>query len=316
MNPGFRSVPPDEAGGIGPPSAIAAIDELGGGVWWAGDDYMKPAEIVRRTREIGARALILDARDLRWLTELPELRFLCVRTDGRPVLDPIADLPALEGLALDISSVRTERDLLALPGLRWFDSTLGGQGGKALAARLRRGHEQLEWLAFTEVPFRSVGEAIATLPRLRHLRLHFADHLRSMGDLSPVAASLRGLALSITGLRRLDGIEQAVHLESLTVAGRVASLEPLESLASLRWLWLHGPDQDYSPIAGHAGLRIVGMGRIDAAARAVLETLPALEAVFCLPPHIDPGVALPWPNLADRSAAPDLQTEWHRAVKG
>lgn len=316
MSTGFRSVLPDEATGIGPPSAVAAIEQLGGGVWWAGDRYARPAEIVRRARDVGARALIVDARDLSWLTELPDLRFLGVRTDGRPILDPIADLPGLEGLMLEVRSVRTERDLLELHDLRWFRSTLGGRGGKALAARLPGGHERLEWLGLTEVPFRSIGEAVPTMPRLRHLRLHFADHLRAVGDLSPVAATLRGLELDITGLRRLDGIERADGIEAVSIAGQVDSLEPLARLASLRWLWIQSVEQDYAPFTGHAGLRAIGVGRIDAAVRAVLETLPRLEGVFCLPERIDPDVAIPWPNLADRSAAPELRAEWRRAIRG
>lgn len=86
-----RSVPPrlelsrvdvaaGNTGGL-PPSLLDAI-EGEGGLWYASDYYTRPAEIVARAHEVGAVALRLDARDLSLLHELPQVKYLHLRSDG------------------------------------------------------------------------------------------------------------------------------------------------------------------------------------------------------------------------------------------
>lgn len=67
-------------GGL-PPSLLDAI-EGEGGLWYASDYYTRPAEIVARAHEVGAVALRLDARDLSLLHELPQVKYLHLRSDG------------------------------------------------------------------------------------------------------------------------------------------------------------------------------------------------------------------------------------------
>jgi hypothetical protein len=127
-----------DTGGL-PPSMLDAIADAGG-LWYAGDYYVKPAVIVRTAREAGVRALRVDARDLSWLGELPELEFLHVRTDGRPPLGPIGTLGGLRGLTIEVGALREAVDLRAQPHLRWLKMPLSGKGGAAarVAARGRR----------------------------------------------------------------------------------------------------------------------------------------------------------------------------------
>ena len=126
-----------------------------------------------------------------------------------------------------------------MPGfrqLRWLYASLGGKGGEALRQSLSRGHSRLEHLSLTEVRARSLGELIGGFPRLRHLRVHFADHLRTIGDLRPVAGTLRGLDLDFTGIRSLEGIEVLRRLETFRLyGGKATDVQPLATLRSLRY---------------------------------------------------------------------------------
>src|SRR5688500_8227780 len=80
-----------------PPSLIAAI-EADGGLWWAGDAYTTADEVVETAHRVGARALRLDFRDLTLLERLPNVRYLHLRSDGRPRVDAVAALPELKAL--------------------------------------------------------------------------------------------------------------------------------------------------------------------------------------------------------------------------
>src|SRR5439155_4721404 len=87
-----------------PPSLIDAI-EADGGLWYAGDYYTDAASVVARAREVNALALRLDFRDLSLLEELPNVRYLHLRSDGRPPLDPVAGLKKLRALILGVSAL-------------------------------------------------------------------------------------------------------------------------------------------------------------------------------------------------------------------
>jgi len=68
-----------------PPSLAAAI-EADGGLWYASDFDADAASVVAGAREVKAVALRLAFRDLSLLEELPEVRSLHLRSDGRPRL--------------------------------------------------------------------------------------------------------------------------------------------------------------------------------------------------------------------------------------
>src|SRR5438046_1844301 len=132
------------------PSLVDAI-EADGGLWYAGDHYIDAASVVARAREVNALALRLDFRDLSLLDDLPKVRYLHLRSDGRPPLGPVAGLTKLRALILGVSALRGELDLAAFPQLRWLRASLGGKGGEALRESLSRGHPRLEHLSLTEV---------------------------------------------------------------------------------------------------------------------------------------------------------------------
>jgi len=103
-----------------------------------------------------------------------------------------------------------------------------------LLPALERGHPGLWFLSVRETKARTVAELVSGLPALEEVRIHYADRLRSLGDLTPVAGSLKRMTLHMTKLGSLDGIEVLQHLEELTVfAGPLADLTPLDSLPAL-----------------------------------------------------------------------------------
>ena len=72
-----------------PPSLTAAM-EVDGGLWSAGDAYTTAEDVVETAQRVGALALRLDFRDLTLLKALPGIRYLHLRSDGRPRLDAVA----------------------------------------------------------------------------------------------------------------------------------------------------------------------------------------------------------------------------------
>ena len=293
-----------------PGSLIRAIEDDGGGVWRTGDYYVEPDRIIERVRDVGTRGLRLDARDLSFLVRLPELRFLWLATDGRPVLDPIASLANLEALLIHAGGMRGALDPFALVRLRWLRVSLGGTVGRTIADRLGAGHRNLEWLSVTEVPHRSIAEIVAGFPSLRHARIHFADHLRGPGDLAPVAATLRGLEADITGLRSLDGLEALGELEVLSLAPiPEGSLETVAEMPSVRYANLLRRDMSIEPLRGHPGIRMIWLTDVTPDALAVLETMPQLIAVG----GTAPGTSMPWADLRTHEEA---RAEWFGAIRG
>ena len=298
-----------------PPSLAAAI-EADGGLWYASDFDTDSASVVARAREVKAVALRLAFRDLSLLEKLPEVRYLHLRSDGRPRLEPVAALTKLRALILSVSALRGELDVPGFPQLRWLRASLGGKGGKALQDSLAHGHACLEHLSFTEVPARTLAELVGGFPRLRHLRVHFADHLRTPGDLAPVAETLRGLDLDITGIRSLDGIDVLQRLETFRLyGGKVTDVEPLARLPQLRYAELEsGPGiASLEPLRGHPKLRMLALGLIQDGDLSPLETLPELVAV-------GRGTRLvgepAWPDLAELPRDHSFRVEFRRAVYG
>jgi hypothetical protein len=298
-----------------PPSLVDAI-EADGGLWYAGDYYTDAASVVARAREVNALALRLDFRDLSLLEELPKVRYLHLLSDGRPPLGPVAGLTKLRALILGVSALRGELDLAAFPQLRWLRASLGGKGGEALRESLSRGHPRLEHLSFTEVRDRTLDELVHGFPRLRHLRVHFADHLRTLGDLGPVARTLRGLDLDFTGLRSLDGIGVLRKLEMFRIyGGKVTDLQPLAALRSLRYAELDtGPGvASLEPLRDHPKLRMLAMSLVQDGDLSPLATMPELVAV-------GRGSRLvgepPFPDLLELPRGHPFRQEFRRAVYG
>ena len=268
-----------ESGGL-PISLMAAI-EAEGGLWGAGESTTDATAIVEGARRVGAVALRLDARDLSFLEALPGVRYLHLRSDGRPKLDAIAKLGDLRGLILETSALRGELDPLAFPNLRWLRVGLGGKGGARALPSIHRGHPRLEWLSVSEVRARSVAELVAGFPNLRQLSIHFAGALRTLGDLAVATPRLAVLRLQLTGIATLDGLDANEQLEVLDVmGGRVSDLGPVGRSQRIRYARLLTPGAStIEPLRGHPGLRMLELSLSGQPSTVVLDTIQGLVAV-------------------------------------
>ena len=302
----------DDTGGL-PPTLIDAI-EAEGGLWYAGDYYTKPADIVAKAREVGAVALRLDVRNLSFLGELPGVRYLHLRSDGSPPLDPVAALPGLRALIVETRAQRGTIDLAAFPDLRWLRVGLGGKGGAAMQPMIAAGLPSLEWLAVSETKAKRVADLIAHFPALRSLRFGYADFLREVGPLAASSPHLASLTLLMTGIRTLDGIGDLAELRSLSIfAGKADDLGPLRSLRHLRYArLLLSRVATIEPLRGHPSLRMLELVMAQEPERSVLDSIPGLVAVG----H-GKGFqqAVPWPELDALPPEHPRRVEWFRAMR-
>jgi len=296
-----------------PPSLIAAI-EAEGGLWRASDGYTTPTEIVERALEVGAVALRLDVRDLSFLSDLPGIRYLHLRSDGRPPLDPIGSLRDLRALILEVGAVRGSLDPLAFPELRWLRIKLGGKGGAAAFASLQRGHPGLRWLAVGETRIRSVEALVSGLPSLTNVSIHFADFLRELGDLASVTPKLEAIRLDFTGIRSLAGLEalQRLTIVDLT-GGDVTDLGPVGRSQGLRYARLLAPDaSSIETLRRHPNLRMLGLQLDRQPPLDVIDSMPELVAVW-RGHHFEGPI-----HQVDLSEVPlehPLRREWHEAMR-
>jgi len=300
---------------IGLPVSLLEEIEANGGLWWAGDYYTDPDDIVAQARQVGAVALRLDVRDLGLLAWLPDVRYLHLRSDGRPILDPIASLRGLRALIIDTGALRGSLDPLAFPDLRWLRLGLGGKGGAAMLPFMAAGHPGLEWLSLAEVKARSVTELVTGFPALETLHVNYADHLRALGPLADATPRLRGLGLLLTQLRSLDGIARLEALESISLfGGRVSDLAPLRDLARLRCARLLLADvTSIEPLRGHPTLRLLELSIGAEPDGTVLESMPGLMAVG-RGKRFEQVVR--WPDLFGLADDDPLKVEWARAMRG
>ena len=247
------------------------------------------------------------------LERLPGIRYLHVRSDGRPDLGPITALTGLRALILETSALRGDLDPVAFPDLRWLRIGLGGKGGAAVLPAILRGHEGLEWLDVSETRAHSATDVCAGFPSLRVLRIGHADHLRDLGGLAGAVPNLEKLALYFTQIRTLDGLSALERLETLEVrGGRVRDLAPLRSLQCLRYARLELVDLDsIEPLRDHRALRMVAFAEKQAPDSSVLTSIRGLKAVWR-------GNGFPkpvsWPELGEISADDPLRVEWARAM--
>lgn len=296
-----------------PPSLTAAM-EADGGLWSAGDAYTTADQVVETARRVGALALRLDFRDLALLAALPGIRYLHLRSDGRPRLDPVARLTGLRALIVHTSGWRGELDPVGFPNLHWLRLSLGGKGGAAVLPAVERGHPRLEWLALREVKARVVTDLCGGFPKLRVLRIGFADHLRELGDLHAVTPGLEKFSLDLTQIRALDGLAGLHRLETLELfGGRVHDLAPLRSLPRLRYARLELPDlESIEPLRDHPSLRMVSLTMARAPDLSVFASMPGLVAV-----HLGQGSekSLPWPDPSELPADHPLRAEWLRVQR-
>ncbi len=216
------------------PEDLVVEAEAGGGFWFGGSYYHSEQQVIEGAREHRVTSLRLGFGDVGFLREVPDLRHLWLESDGGVDVSSVGSLTGLRALILDSRSVRGELDPFVLEDLRWFRTGLGGKGGAMLVPALERGHPRLGFLSVRETKARTVAELVSGFPALEEVRIHYADRLRSLGDLSPVAGSLKRMTLHMTQLRSLAGIEVLEHLEALVIyAGPLSDLSPLDDLPGL-----------------------------------------------------------------------------------
>ena len=301
-----------DSGGL-PPSLLDAI-EAEGGLWYAGDYYTTPAEIVTKAREVGAVALRLDVRDLSFLADLPGIRYLHLRSDGGPMLDPVASLTGLRALILENRAQRGTLDVGELTDLRWLRLGLGGKGGAAMLPAITAGLPRLEWLALTETKAKTAVELVGRFPALRSLSIAFADFLRELGPLATSSPDLTSLHLNMTGIRTLDGIGDLTRLRALSIfAGKADDLGPLRSLKALRYARiLLSRVATIEPLRGHPSLRMLELAMAAEPERDVLDSIPGLVAIGRGKSF---NQAVPWPELVALPPDDPLRVEWFRAMR-
>ena len=303
----------EERGGL-PWSLLDAI-EAEGGLWFGGDWYTDPADIVAQATASGAVALRLDCRDLAFLEELPSIRYLHLRTEGRPPLEPIASLRGLRALILEVGSLRGKIDLASFPDLRWLRINLGGKGGQAMLPTMAAGHPSVEWLAVAESRSSAVADVAAPFPGLRSFAIRNADRIRRLGALAEAAPALRMLDVEVVGLRSLEGLEGVPGLEALSVwSSPVRDIGPIGTLQSLGGLLLWTPAlPSIEPLRGLPHLRFLDVIVDGEPDRSVLDSLPSLAAIARRPGITTP---LPWPDLGALDPADPLRREWARLRLG
>jgi hypothetical protein len=297
-----------------PPSLVDAI-EAAGGLWWAGDAYTTREQVVSTARRMGVTALRLDFRDLSLLEELPDVRYLHVRSDGRPRLDPVRSLGGLRALIIETSALTGQLDPLGFAELRWLRVGLGGKGGEAILPSIQRGHPHLEWLALRETRARRAADLCAGFPRLRVLHISYADSLRELGRLADVTPDLEKISLFMTAaLSSLSGLEGLARLQTVAFAGgRVTDLDALHRLPALRHARLELPRvESIEGLRGHPSLRMVLLNVDPAADLSVLDSIPNLVAVG-RGPRLDRE--LRWPDVLTLARDHPLRLEWSRAMQ-
>jgi hypothetical protein len=296
-----------------PPSLIAAV-ELEGGLWWASDAHTSADEVITAARSHDAVGLRLDFRDLSLLKAVPSVKFLHLRTDGRPFLDPIGVRADVRALVVQVGAMRGELDPSSFPNLRWLRVPLGGKGGAAILPAVMRGHPRLEWLALRETRARTVGELCSSFPELRVLRISFADYLRELGQLSDLMPRLRKLTLDLTQVREINGLANLRDLETLElVGGRVRDVTPLAFLPNLRYARLDLPDlESIEPLRNHPSLRMVALTMAREPDPSVLESIRGLTAVRTGRNFTRP---VQWPDLNELQPDHPLRVEWSLVMR-
>jgi hypothetical protein len=300
----------NDHGGL-PPSMLQAIAGVGG-LWAAGDYYASAGTIVEAARTNGVRALQLDARDLAFLDQLPELEFLHLRSDGRADIGPVRSLGLLRGLVIDHDAgLRGTIDLAAHPHLEWLKLKLSGKGGAENVPMVLAGHIGIRDLRIGEAPFADLTDLARAFPALRCLRIFGANRMRAVGDIGPWSGSLECLSTVWAPLRTVDGIERLRHLSFLGVTfGRMRDLEPLVPMTGLRYLSLLGTVPSLRPLVGHPGIRMARLSMPVDEDLGPLATWPALVALIGQQ-WIGPGPGVPFLE----SHQPDpLVTEWRSAA--
>lgn len=217
------------------PGDLVAEAEAGGGFWFGSSYYHTEQQVIENAREHHVKSLRLGFSDVDFLQEVTGLQHLWLYSDGWTNVASLASLSGLRALLLGVKSLRGEFDPFTLEDLRWFKAGLGGKGGAMLRPAIERGHPRLTFLSIRETNARTVAELVAGFPALQEVRIYYADRLRALGDLSPVAGSLKKMTLHMTNIGSLEGVGALHHLEELVIfAGPLSDLSPLKQLPALQ----------------------------------------------------------------------------------
>lgn len=219
-------------------------------------------------------------------------------------LEPVGALQDVVKLSFGQRAANVQvADLAALPALR--ELVMGGLGGDALMRMPPLPLPQLQRLSMTvdrlpqdfaqrfaqlqilSLSRSSMLERLPPLPAgLQALDLSGCPRLTDLGALQ-ACASLQMLDLrGCDGIRSLDALRGLPLLARLRLDARhPRSLAPLAGVPSLQSLWIGaGPASlDLGPLAGHAGLREIGLdGCTPPVGLQALSHLPALQQLHVL----------------------------------
>jgi hypothetical protein len=178
----------------------------------ADDAYAAAVKEIRRVREMGRDALILDDEPYRVLNQIP---------------DAVADLQNLRRLILTQTAVA---DLAPLAGLTKLQSLSLNQTAVADLAPLAR-LTKLQSLRLTQTTVADLAP-LARLTKLQSLRLTQT----AVADLAPLASltALQILLLNGTDIADLAPLAGLVNIQDLTLDGtQVIDLRPVKGLAKL-----------------------------------------------------------------------------------
>ena len=293
-------------------ASVQAQIEAAGGMWRAGDYYADPETIVATARANGVRALRLDARDLGFLADLPQLEFRELRSDGRANLDPVASLPNLRALLINHSALTGTISLDSHPRLEWLAIKLSGRGGRENLPRFLAGHPGIRHLRLSEVSFTALADFADAFPSLVTLSIHGGERMRSVGDVSSWAGSLERLWMTWVRLRSFDGVEALRRLRCFGASfSRVKTIAPLAELPSLALLSILDGLPSLAPLSGKRGLRIARLSMPDDGDLAPLRTWPDLVGLVG---RKFLGDDVPVPYLEDLPAEHPLRLEWFEAT--
>lgn len=280
-----------------------------GGEWMADPDA-DPAEVVREVRDRGVRALSVPGPDIGFVRELPDLEFLRVG-DCRDV-SPALGLSRLRSFSAVSWRGRVDGD--AWPRLRWFGAGEVPRDGGGLESVL--GHDAVRslWLG----RFRGTDLSAVTAPRLRELHLGPASALESLAGLEQHADRLEVLDLHSTpSLTSVAVLAQMRRLAVLGVGGarHVTTLDEVAQAPSLRFLRIDELKgvESLAPLAGHASLEFVVLGRVRDKDLGPLHDLPRLRLVAG-PPVGWKGDIHELPYMHDIPEDDDRQVEYARLV--
>ena len=258
---------------VAPTEEERAIEAMGGEY-----DAVSPVGLEAEVRQLGVRALRLNASLLSSVAGLEQIEFL---TTGFGRADPalITSFPHLRGLQVGDGWLGT-LDFGRLPNLEWL--SVGDTRYAAGLDELLAGHDKLRNLSvvfYGRPDLRSIGH----LPALERLSLK-QPRIQTLAGIEGAPRLTRLSLEHCAYLNSLSGIEACDNLEYLAVGPcrQITDVGPVAGLSKLRFLDLLEMTlvDSLKPFAGHPALELVFLPQKALDGLSVLSEMPNLKAVW------------------------------------